>query len=442
MNKILVTGAGVDKTDGINFPLANKLLPEVAQFIINEGKEFEAALRTGIPGLRFNFSRFINHEIDALTSMDVSQLKQIVESVQNAISLITEPEDISRKRGIVIVKLFNKLMQIQESSQIDDDTFELLKDAFGNDYTESDFVIDIHKMSLSDTFKSILKLTLRESLTANSNPISDAISSKMLNIEQLLIQKFLGFYNNNANDVKNYIYISWCLWAYLVHKQKTLLSEKSCAELPFYSVLPKDITAITLNYTTFLEHCGLNKVIYFHGGLAEYVRMDTRQLLPIENITTLNLVEFVTQNVTPNLDFASDNPEKHQHVIPSLVPPLKLKPILSQKYIELWSDAGAVIKTADIVVVVGYSFNNADEHFNDIVRNNDIAKFAVVAPDATSVYFIERMEKVFGISKGNLSFRTIQGIQCKTCRKLLLIPARADEINLSDLFAVLASKTH
>ena len=74
----------------------------------------------------------------------------------------------------------------------------------------------------------------------------------MLNIETLLIEKFLGFYNENPADIKNYIYISWSLWAYLVHKQQEVISKNS--SLPFYSQLHKDIKAVTLNYTYFLEN--------------------------------------------------------------------------------------------------------------------------------------------------------------------------------------------
>lgn len=40
--------------------------------------------------------------------------------------------------------------------------------------------------------------------------------------------------------------------------------------LPFYGNLPADCHEITLNYTSFLERrLGRNRVIYFHGGLAE-----------------------------------------------------------------------------------------------------------------------------------------------------------------------------
>lgn len=63
MNKVLITGAGVDKTTGIDFPLANKLLTEVSRFINGDGASFEKSIRNALPGLRFDFNRFINNEI-------------------------------------------------------------------------------------------------------------------------------------------------------------------------------------------------------------------------------------------------------------------------------------------------------------------------------------------------------------------------------------------
>ena len=38
-------------------------------------------------------------------------------------------------------------------------------------------------------------------------------AADMLNIETLLIEKFLGFYDDKPLDIKNYIYIAWALWA-------------------------------------------------------------------------------------------------------------------------------------------------------------------------------------------------------------------------------------
>ncbi len=434
MSKILITGAGVDKTEGIDFPLANTLITDIAKFIVNEGADFNAALKESIPNLRFNLQRFINAEINSLTSKDDHQLREIVEAIQSAITQIEDDDDIHKKRGIVIVRLFEKLMAIQSSSQIDQETFDLIQEAFGNDYTDSDFVIDIHKMSLSETFKSILKTTLQESLTANSNPISSAISAKMLDIEQLLVHKFLGFYNHHLSDVKSYIYISWLLWGFLVWKQQQVLSNYQGQPLPFYGRLPTDISAVTLNYTTFLKNVLPNNTTYFHGGLDEYVRMDTRQLIQIENIDTINITEFIVDFIRPNIYLEGTEFSRHKHVIPSLVPPLKLKPVLSQKYIDLWSTSKELIHHATKVVVIGYSFNDADEHFNDIVRNGNTAHYDIIAPDALEDHFIERIEKVFGISSQQLTTLKILGKDARSNNRIRLIKAYADELDIAELF--------
>ena len=254
----------------------------------------------------------------------------------------------------------------------------------------------------------------------------------MLDIEQLLIQKFLGFYNQKSSDIKQYVYIAWSLWGYLIHKQQSILKTTSIEELPFYSKLPADIFAITLNYTTFLEtKLGKQKIINFHGGLNEYVRMDTRHLVPIENIETIDIVKFIQNEIAKNINFASDN---HRHVIPSLIPPLRLKPVLSSKYIDIWHDAKNLIHDAQKVVIVGYSLNSADEHFNDIIRNSTNRKYDIVTPDATGDDYMKRVEKVFGVSLDNFIDTSIQGKSAKTTSNIRLIAAKADEINITELF--------
>ena len=47
-------------------------------------------------------------------------------------------------------------------------------------------------------------------------------------------------------------------------------------------------------------------------------------------------------------------------------------------------------------MVVGYSFNSADEHFNDILRNHDGKRIDIVSPGAISEQSLHRMEKIFG----------------------------------------------
>lgn len=64
----------------------------------------------------------------------------------------------------MIIRLFNKLAAIAEQSQLDDETEALAREVFPNDaddLIDSDSIFDIHTLSLSDTFKTVLKHTLR-----------------------------------------------------------------------------------------------------------------------------------------------------------------------------------------------------------------------------------------------------------------------------------------
>ncbi len=435
---LLILGAGVDRTKGIGFPMANTLLPEVAQYLASEGKAVDEALRKALPGLRFSFGRLIGGAIDALTTREVGELRSVIQRVQQVADDIEDEHDIVKKQGLLIVRLFDKLVAIASENQLDDETCQLIRDVFGKDADEmvdNDSIVDLHKLSLSDTFKSILKRTLHQSLTGKSNAVAEALGMDMLNIEQLLIEKFLGFYNNKSSEIKNYIYISWCLWAFLVHRQKEVFAAYPERNIPFYSEIPKGTNAITLNYTSFLEeHLGRAHTVLFHGGLSEYVRMDTRDLVEIENILDCDPAKFIETDIAPNISVTDDNWENQKHVIPALVPPLRLKPILSHKYIELWHKASQWVHNAKKIIVIGYSFNNADEHFNDILRVNKDKKFDIVGPHVHSKVFLRRIEKVLGIPTGNYVSCHVQGKGCKKAGNVRLIEANADGLNLIQLF--------
>ncbi|HEY4248608.1 MAG TPA: hypothetical protein VGM64_17440, partial [Lacunisphaera sp.] len=195
---LIILGAGADRTNGIDFPMANTLLPEVAQYLAGDGKAVDEALRNALPGIRFSFGRLISGAIDNLTTREVGELKSVIQKIQQAADEINDDNDIVKKQGLLIVRLFDKLITIASENQLDDETCKLIKEVFGKDADEmvdNDSIVDLHKLSLSDTFKTILKRTLHQSLTGKSNAVAEALGMDMLNIEQLLIEKFLGFYN-------------------------------------------------------------------------------------------------------------------------------------------------------------------------------------------------------------------------------------------------------
>jgi hypothetical protein len=435
---LLITGAGVDRSAGIDFPLANTLLADVTRYLDGPGKGVDEALRTMLPGMRFSFNNMIARAVDKIAIREPHEQKAMVQRVQAVIKDLPADKEHIRKHGELIIRLFNKLATIAEHSQLDEETEALIREVFpkdADDLIDSDSILDIHKLSLSDTFKTVLKRTLKMGLTGDRHEVAAALGADMLNIETLLIEKFLGFYNEKPSDIKNYLYIAWSLWAYLVAKQNEVLAAHEGSDLPFYGRIPKVVRAITLNYTAFLQHrLGTKQALHFHGGLAEYVRMDTRDLLPIENIQNCDPAAFIREIIAPNVDVSSDDLRQHRHVIPSLVPPLRLKPILSHRYIELWGQASDWIRDAKHIVVVGYSFNTADEHFNDILRCHPDRKVDVVVPEATTPEFVNRMEKVFGTAGSQYNKVKVNGFDALQAKKVRLIKAKADEIDLAALF--------
>ncbi|MGE0114491.1 MAG: hypothetical protein AB7T07_06370 [Steroidobacteraceae bacterium] len=440
IKNLLITGAGVDRTKGIDFPLAATLLPEIANFLEKDGKEVDKALRALLPNLRFTFSSTVARAVETITTRGADSQRIMVMRVKEAIENLPSDRDHIRRHGELIIRLFDKLVVIAEAGELDDETRSLIREVFpqdADDLMDSDSILDIHKLSLSDTFKAVLKRTLKLGLQSERNEVAAALGADMLNIENLLVEKFLGFYNEDLPNIKNYLYIAWVLWAYLVFKQKQVLSAYEKSALPFYDALPKDCHAITLNYTSFLERrLGRDKVIYFHGGLAEYVSMATRELVPIEeDMATLEPAEFL-KGQTDNIQFSSEDASQHRHVIPALVPPLRLKPILSHRYIEAWHSASQWVKNAERIVVVGYSFNNADEHFNDILRQQMHGKtVTIIGPDVLEEHFLGRMEKVFHLPKNNWVTKKIQNHPAKVANHIRLVKAKADEVNIEDLFS-------
>ena len=79
MNKhLLITGAGVDRTTGLDFPLANTLLAEITRYLDNEGKEVDTALRKMLPGLKFSFNKMIASAVDKIATREPSEQKEMV----------------------------------------------------------------------------------------------------------------------------------------------------------------------------------------------------------------------------------------------------------------------------------------------------------------------------------------------------------------------------
>jgi hypothetical protein len=192
---------------------------------------------------------------------------------------------------------------------------------------------------------------------------------------------------------------------------------------------------ITFNYTDFFYDEGRPLNGYFHGDSRSFIRFHTREYVNnnvlIKSASTLErMLDFIN---SLHVDWGTDPPEVS---LPAIVPPLAMKPIICSEYLERWYECGQTIKKAKTIIVLGYSFGIADEHFNDLIRKgNQAAKLIVVDPGLDAV--VKRVCQIVNHDKDTLRSVTVQGLQCKAGGRLTFVKAKAEEITSTKLLRLL-----
>jgi hypothetical protein len=134
-----------------------------------------------------------------------------------------------------------------------------------------------------------------------------------------------------------------------------------------------------------------------------------------------------------HVDWTTDPPDVS---LPAIVPPLAMKPIICTEYLDRWYECGQTLKKAKTIVIVGYSFGVADEHFNDLIRKgNREAKLIVVDPSLEAA--INRVCATLNQDKAILRPANVRGLQCKTGGRLVFVKAKAEDINKPRLMGLL-----
>ena len=152
--------------------------------------------------------------------------------------------------------------------------------------------------------------------------------------------------------------------------------------------------------------------------------------LPINDVDykDLNILSFFDEQLAPNLSFEDNN---RKYMIPEFLPPMKIKPLLSRRFIKTWFGAEQVIKDADKIIIVGYSFNHSDEHFNGILRECRDKTVFIIDPDIEKV--IKRIGAIYYYTPSMYNTINIQGHPAKKHDRVTLINAEAHEINIQEL---------
>lgn len=375
---VVVLGAGVDTAAG--FPNPCSLVPKITEWLeTDEGKAVDAALRKLLKGLRFSYAKFVDNAIERLAHDLDRERETICSRVTRELEQNDRLDEGQRKMGLLIVRLFHKITEVKDGAAIDEETEELIREVTGIDPTE-ETIIDFSHVNYTKTFEDIVKYILQTSLHDTENPILRHVYTNLLDIGQLLAQHFYGFFTNKPSEIKTYLYIAWTLWAYLVHEEQTVISDTGIEDsLPIYGHLngKEQVQVITFNYTTLAANASPS-TIYFNGNLTDYVDIENKNDLLVDDIHAIDLVRFFQDRLSEELSLEGD---RLAIPIPSFMPPLKLKPVISGKYVTTWYRTAEALAHAERILILGHSLHGGDAFFNDMLRANRRAEIIIIDRD-------------------------------------------------------------
>jgi hypothetical protein len=214
---------------------------------------------------------------------------------------------------------------------------------------------------------------------------------------------FTGYFTQHIPSQRKYFYLAWLLWACIKHKEEAARSKR---DLSFYKTLSD------------LGVSGNNRF-----RTREYVVNDVE----LRNATTLERMEEFIARL--QVDWKAEPPLVS---LPAIVPPLAMKPIICSEYLDRWYECGQTIKTARKIVIAGYSFSIADEHFNDLIRKgNQRAALIVIDPSLEEV--VRRVCHIIGQNPAELESRAIAELECQTAGRLTFVKAKAEGLKAEQL---------
>lgn len=374
---VVVLGAGVDTAAG--FPNPCSLVPKITEWLeTDEGKSVDAALRKLLKGLRFSYAKFVDNAIERLAHDLDRERETICSRVTRELEQNDRLDEGQRKMGQLIVRLFHKITEVKDGAAIDEETEELIREVTGIDPTE-ETIIDFSRVNYTKTFEDIVKYILQTSLHDTENPILRHVYTNLLDIGQLLAQHFYGFFTNKPSEIKTYLYIAWTLWAYIVHEEQAVAAGSQSDSVPVYGQLSGrvQVQVVTFNHTT-LAAAASPSSIYFNGDLTHYVDVENKNDLQVDDLLSLDLPAFFADRLAGELSLEGD---RLAVPIPSFMPPLKLKPVITGRYVTTWYRTAEAIHRASRIVILGHTLHGGDAFFNDMLRANRHAEIIVVGRD-------------------------------------------------------------
>ena len=428
MNTVYVLGAGVDFPLG--FPLASDLMKELDAFVKGDGKEVSKAIKDKLGGgrrVRFSFEKYVANqgENSFETLLNDQSMLGTLEKCLEGIG-----KDASPLAKAVKV-LVSKCKAISEANSLDTDTAVALATGTGQTEEMADHTVFrtrgiTFNPSPRDAILQILAdpQSMKEISTDEQKKL-DGFASKFKNFEELLTELFAAFYSSNMSGMRSYLYVSWLLWVYMRWKSLAAKSQLSNIE-HFYAhltTLPDTDSIITFNYSTLVE-LPSDRTVRFHGDCLSYIRHDRGHMISSdERVTNAGdlpaIVTFVNE-----LDL---NLDENRIFLPAIVPPSAMKPLINRDFIARWAQADQLMKKADVMIVVGYSFNRVDNHFNEMfAAAAGGKKVAIINPDLEGTK--SAVCDLLSIDPGSLTKQTINSVQVDSSHNLLFVPSYSQDV--------------
>lgn len=434
---VFVLGAGVDKILGL--PLLNTLFRDLNEFIHGAGKDINKAIRDHAKPLRFDLQSYSGDQAENLGQKLLGSHTHLLPTIRAA--LAKHPS--SEGANIAAIKeLMAKLAVIADGNALDESLVERLSKLAGEgEPGVDDTLLDTDHISFRPKVRQAIKALLSQvsaeipGLTQAELDAFAEVIAILSNFEELLGSLFIGYFTKHIPNQKKYFYMAWLFWAYIRHKED---SGRPHRDKSFYKTLSEVGPGggiITFNYTDFFDTSTRPKNGYFHGDSKSFIRFHTREYVKdnvqIKEANTLARMRDFISGI--RVDWTKDPPEV---VLPAFVPPLAMKPLICTEYLERWHECGQQIKKAKTMVIVGYSFNVADEHFNDLIRKgNKDTKLVIVDPNLEGA--VSRVCQTLGHAKAELKDIKIQGLECKADKRLTFVKAKAEDITSEKLMALL-----
>jgi len=421
---LFVLGAGVDASAGM--PTVTSLITELAHFAGAEGAPIHAALRAKLPYLRFSFDKFAGDQREDVLR-GLFDEDEALATTLNSIRAKLPETPIMQAFGVVI----GGLTELASHNVLHGEKLRKVQAASDEDLGEAEPILDPGRIPLRDTSNQVLRKGLQEALRQDAalapeeRQVLETLIEATSNIEELLALYFIRFISGSRADKQNYLYLIWMLWALL----RSRSAASTLEETSLYSRL-RGLAGhvITFNYTPFITRAGfgVGQTCFFHGRLDQYLALDSRAVMNVpDHILSTQDESKAAQFLQPR---RLDVSKGFEVDVPALVPPTAFKPVITREQLLSWAEADHALQEATLVIVAGYSFAFADEHFNDLLRKgNPYSRIVVVNPDPRAP--VDRVCHLFEVDRRELRPVNAARYPSQTCGRLVCVQAKADDID-------------